>query len=132
MTKIETDIRAYDPNADVPVEAIVDQGERLLRAWAEVTGLRLTTCPWQALRDPYVAAVLRAHHRSKGGSVVASNPDMSRILFDGVEVYDRALLAVISHDRRIDEEKREAESAKPQGVPASFGAPPRMRRRAFR
>ena len=132
MTKIEADIRAYDPHTEVPVEAIVDQGERLLRSWEEVTGLRQTTCPWQAMRDPYVVAVLRAHHRAKGGSVVAANPDMSRVLFDGVEVYDRALLAVVSHDRRIDEEKREAADAKPQGVPGSFGAAPRMRRRAFR
>src|SRR5690606_23945629 len=38
-----------------------DPGEQLLAAMEKATRLRQTTCPWQALRDPFTIEVLRAH-----------------------------------------------------------------------
>ena len=125
----------YDPYAKVAVELVADQGERLLRSWQEITGVRQTTCPWQAMRDPFVGAVLDAHYRAKGGSIVAANPGLSRVLFEGVEIYERALQAVTAHDMRVEAEKRENEDKTPTSVPGSFGSvarSPRMSRRSFR
>lgn len=96
---------------------------------AEASGLRQSTCPWWALRDPYVQAVLRAHRWWVKGAVIWS--DLPLAVAHGIEVFDGALNAVISHDQRAELEEQRRRSAEQSGQ--SWGPPgatrPRHRRR---
>ena len=98
----------------------------------EATRLRQTTCPWQAMRDPFVIAVLDAHRWWKERQLEAMYAgQIPESIRRGVNVYESAMNAVLAHDREIDRKRRDAEAAERASVPgvASFARPSLMRRR---
>jgi len=102
---------------------VQDPGERILRAFEEMTGARQTTCPWQAMRDPFVVAVLDEHRlmsMSKGVASVAHLGELPRPIVDGLRTYDAILNLVLAHDIRAEAEERDRK-AKARGVPGHFG-----------
>ena len=72
--------------------------------------MRLTTCPWQALKDPFVATVQRSHRwfrerqlETRWGGRVPS------VIVEAVEAYDATLNAVQVYDMRERQKRDEAE-----------------------
>lgn len=99
----------------------------MLRAMEEATGFRQTTCPWRAMRDPFVMAVLQAHKDWKLGSLASSWPEVPYALRCGIHDYDNALNAVRVYDFRAEQKKRDAE--RPGPARWEPGRPPLRRRR---
>lgn len=88
-----------------------DPGESALEYMRDATGLRQTGCPWRAMRDPYVASVLRAYRHWKTGQLEARYGRRIPVaLIEGIEIYDAALNAVQVTDSREDRAERKAES----------------------
>ena len=80
---------------------------------AEASGVRQHTCPWQALLDPFVQAVIRAHTwREKGCLDREVTP--AAVVW-GVEIFAGALNEVIAHDRRLADEERKRRDAARDG-----------------
>lgn len=95
----------------------------------KATRLRQTTCPWQALRDPFTVAVLQAHRwwkeRQLEAMYAGAVPEAIR---RGIDVYEGALNAVLSHDREVERKRREAEAADRADGPG-FGRSSLLRKR---
>lgn len=94
----------------------------------KVTGVRQMTCPWQALRDPFVIAVLHGHRLFKERQLFDRMPRCPEALMRGIEVYDGALNAVQNHDLRIQQEQaeqrnRELEEQMRNGGGVKLGSP---------
>lgn len=88
--------------------------------------MRPTTCPWQAMRDPFVDAVLRERRWWDRGEPSDRRGALPRALVDGIEEYEVALTAVLVHDARIEREQAEKNrerERRPAGVPRSFRRP---------
>jgi len=103
---------------------VVDHGEKLLREWEAMTGVRLMTCPWQAMRDPFVIAVLNEHRRWNKNRPSAPHGELPRALVEGIELYDAILQRVDNHDRQREQEERDRKNRTGR-VPGSFSARPR-------
>ncbi len=72
--------------------------------------MRPTSCPWQALRDPFVAAVMRAHDWYRERQLEARyGGRIPEALARGVELYAIALSIVRAEETRLDREERERE-----------------------
>lgn len=90
----------------------------MLSTCETATGVRPTECPWSALRDPFVAEVVRAHAWRELGQLGVRYPlgVPSRVVW-GVEAYASALNSVQVYDireqRKRDEERVAAMTAKP-------------------
>lgn len=106
----------------MPLDAVIDKGERVLRLLADVTGVRQSTCPWQSMRDPFVGHVMREHRWWAKGAPTAARAQMPRALVDGLETYDGALAMTLAHDARVERERLEREQRErgARGVPGSF------------
>lgn len=110
-----------------------DLGEKMLSAWSEAAGgTRLTTCPWWALRDPFVIQVLAAHRWFREGQLALRWPVLPEALARGLEVYDTALLTVQANDAeaaakkaRDEAEERMRQLSSPQRPPAFNPGKPR-------
>jgi hypothetical protein len=102
----------------------------VLRGLEEASGERIYTCPWQALRSPFVGLVIRSYQWWKehqletrwGGAVPEA-------IARGVEVYDIALRAVQAHDFRVEQERLDAERQRTDSGPPRRH-PPRRHPRA--
>lgn len=91
-----------------PVEA--DPGESILRDCEATTGVRPVGCPWAALRDPFVAEVIRAHAWREDGQLDVRYPlGVPSRVASGLEIYRVALNAVRVHDQREDRKRRDEE-----------------------
>lgn len=77
----------------------------------KASGLRQATCPWQALRDPFVCAVLDAYRWRDRLPMLYGSHDMPEAVRRGLDVYEAALNAVLAHDRRVELERQRAETA---------------------
>lgn len=86
-----------------------DPSEQILSGIERATGGRPEGCPWQAFRDPFVGAVLRAYRWFRSGQLAVAYPDLPAALARGLEVYDAALNAVQAYDIREERKRREAE-----------------------
>jgi hypothetical protein len=103
---------------------------------SKATGSRWHTCPWQALADPFVGAVFRAHpHWSKGqiGALYGGEGNVPAVLLEGLALYDGALKRVQSHDMEAERKRREQEdeARARQAQHGNFARPitaPRFRR----
>lgn len=82
---------------------------RLRENSEKAVGSSTQGCPWQAFRDPFVGAVLRAYRHWKEHQLALLYRDPPHALMVGIEVYDSALNAVQAHDIREDREQRERE-----------------------
>lgn len=82
-----------------------DEGEALLVDCEDATGERPIGCPWAALRDPWVGAVIRAHRHWKTGALSIDTQPASVVF--GIETFDAALNAVQVHDIREDREEQQ-------------------------
>ena len=112
----------------MPPQSVMDQGEQVLRQLGEVTGVRGYTCPWQAMRDPFVAAVVSLHADLKRG--LSLDPkQLPRALLDGLRVYDATLNRVQTHDWERERQEREAEAEAKRGATDFRRGPPRGGRR---
>lgn len=85
---------------------------RLREGSEKAVGSSTQGCPWQAYRDPFVGAVLRAYRHWKEHQLSLLYPCPPHALIVGIEVYDAALNAVQAHDIREEREARERERAK--------------------
>lgn len=85
---------------------------------AEVTGLRQETCPWWALRDPYVQRVVAAHRWWKVGELSTRWPDPPFALLRGIEIYDAALSAVMNDEMERSREENAPDAPRPGGASA--------------
>lgn len=124
----------YDPAYEVPDEdigVVVDPGERIIRKAASITGARWATCPWQAMLDPFVGAVVNAHRWRKSGELTARWPEVPHALASGIEIYDAALQSVIAHDMREAAKEQERKATKPS-APGGFRRPHRGSRGRFK
>lgn len=88
-----------------------DPGETALEYMREATGLRQTTCPWRALRDPFVVTVLNARRWKRDGELQTrfGGRPIPVALRDGLDVLESALNAVEVTDSRADAAERKAE-----------------------
>lgn len=99
---------------------------------ADASGFRQTTCPWRALHEGFVAAVLEAHRWwVKGALSLDTIPEALR---RGINVYDGALNSVQVHDLRKETKRNEPESEPVAGpiktrLPRAPSDQPRRRRR---
>lgn len=94
-----------------------DPGEKILSECEEATGTRPSGCPWRALRDPYVAQVVRSHRWWKAGQLADRwGGEIPASIVWGIDVYDAALNAVLAHDAREDRKKPDPEPTKPNVV----------------
>jgi len=76
----------------------------------KASGARPDTCPWQAFRDPFVAAVLRASRWKRDRQLaMLTGPHAPAALARGIEIYETALNATKSHDLREEAEERKRE-----------------------
>lgn len=110
-----------------------DPGEQILAGIEKATGERPPGCPWRQLREPFVAAVIRAHRWHKTGELEARcGGSIPEALARGVETYDAALNAVQVYDareRRAKEKReREADEMNRRGASGGGGGG-RLRRR---
>ncbi len=86
-----------------------DPGDKLLRDIEQDCGERPIGCPWRALRDPFVARVIKAHPAWKVGQRVHG-----AALNDGCLAFERALNAFQVADLRAEKKKRDAKKAQPE------------------
>lgn len=91
-----------------------DEAEGVLRRCGEASGLRPETCPWWALRDPYVSAVRAAYRWWKTGQL-GDRAHLPAALVDGLATYDGALNAVQVFDLRAERENRDRPGGEPDG-----------------
>lgn len=105
-----------------------DPGERIERSIEEVTGLATEGCPWQAMRDPFVGAVVDAHRWiAKGVALETLYPlGVPYALIHGLREYELALDAVLACDQRRAHEDM-AERLRAQGDGADFRRLPSRR-----
>lgn len=88
-----------------------DAGEYNLRLAEDATSVRPESCPWKALRDPFVAEVIRAHRWFKERQLETHyGGDVPADITWGVETFEAALQSVRSADTRLDKEERELEA----------------------
>lgn len=86
----------------------MDAGETILAGVERATGVRPDGCPVRTLRDPFVAAVVRAHRPYAKGELAARHGrSMPIALAAGVDCFDAALNAIEASDMREDREERE-------------------------
>jgi len=93
----------------------------------QVTDMRQTGCPWQALRDPYVAAVLHwSREVKRRGGYPGSLPEA---IARGVSIYESAFGAVRAFDQQREHARLEEENAQREANAArGFVAQPTIRR----
>lgn len=101
---------AYEIGQSVDVqEDVRDPAERNLRMFELATGVRFDTCPWQALRDPFVLEVMGAYRWFQKGALYERYPEGTpAIVLRALEVYDAALERVRAFD--AEERRKEAEA----------------------
>lgn len=90
-----------------------DLGERVLLSVQKATGERWETCPWQALRDPFLAHVFRAYpHWKRGelGSLYGGHDNVPAVLLDALAIYESAVNRVQAYDMEARRKQREQES----------------------
>lgn len=95
----------------LPVEA--DPAEHQLERIEQDTGVRLSECPWRALRDPFVSAVVKAHRSFTKGAGTRLGPWSPAALVLGVECFDAAINAIEVADMKADRAEAERKRDKP-------------------
>lgn len=105
----------------------------MLASMERVTGVRQVTCPWQAMCDPFAKAVIQAHKWWRRGQLEANHGgEIPEAIRRGLDVYDSAQRAVISHDERAEAARRAAEQASGGDAWATPRSAPRLARRHHR
>lgn len=79
----------------------------ILSTIGEWTGVRPTTCPWQAFSQPIVRRALIAFDWYDKGQLETFEPDASNRLVEAVAFYARASAKV--HSKRLRMEREEAQ-----------------------
>ena len=76
-----------------------------------ITGYKPNSCPWDAVNDEVVREVLKYRSFYDPPNLAAAwGDDPLDILVEGMGVYSRAVNAVFSEDRMLEEAKRKAKS----------------------
>ena len=92
----------------------MDAGETILAGVERATGVRPDGCPVRTLRDPFVAAVVRAHRPYAKGELAARHGrSMPIALAAGVDCFYAALNAIEVADMREDKAERERAAKQP-------------------
>jgi hypothetical protein len=84
----------------------------ILSAVESYTGHRPVSCPWRALFDPFVHAVIEAHAFFESGNLAVSLVAPSHRLVQGVGFYHRAVSSTHANQMTQDREQRERERAR--------------------
>lgn len=108
----------------------MDAGETILAGIERATGVRPDGCPMRVLRDPFVAAVIRAHRPYVKGELSARHGrSMPIALAAGVDCFDAALNAIEVADMREDREERARAQKAAERGPERATPGTRIRRR---
>ena len=87
----------------------------------EASGLRQATCPWWAMRDPYVQRVVEAHGWREKGALDSLWPSpIPAALKTGIDVFGAALARVRTHDLEKEREERERQDRQRRAQPPHF------------
>ena len=97
-----------------------DIGENILREIEQAGGTRPHGCPWSALADPYVQAVIGAYRWNEKGTLAQRwGIDPPHALMLGIETVGRAMTAIENHDlqKKRDEDRAKRDAPNPQASP---------------
>lgn len=82
---------------------------RLVQQW---TGAPQAGCPWWALRDPFVARVVRAYPWFEKGQLETFEPQPSNRLVEGISYYGEQTALCESKQIELDREEAKATAKK--------------------
>ena len=86
---------------------------------AEMTGQPCRTCPWSALRDPFVHRVLAAMTFFESGQLAFALPAPSHRLVSGISFYHSTSNRMFAKQQELADQQRAREQQQP--APSSKG-----------